>query len=817
MKWTLLVILYGIVVFNSNGQGYSGKAISNAPVNIPSDAINKVFIAPPASSRMFKSADAGQSKMTVTYINFPDAAKEAFEYAVAVWERYITTEVPINIRAEWKPIDRNVLALTRPGAFYENFKGALVEDTYYPVALAEKLAGKDLNPGYPDIICTFNQKYPWHFGTDGQTPSTKYDFVSAVLHELTHGLGFSGFLEDMENNGYFNSENNDPSIYDYYIYNHLNQQIADESLFSSPSYELHQQLTSGNLKAYSPEACGNESSALGNLYSPDVWKDGASIYHLNKTGSSGENRLMNYSLAKGAAYHRPEEATLKILSEIGWGAPSFQFQVLPDREEKCASIPIEMGIQDDAGSDDYRIKVIFSTDYFSSSDSVTLRFNETTQKFSGEMPVNFHLGRVQYYFTAKNPENRTYTFPAGAPSKKYSMRIGPDYFAPEIKHNPIKVISKNASSIRFSARVSDNLGVNSVKIKYKLNGILQEPLMLTNNQDGSYSGTLVPDVPLPGTHLEYCLVAEDKSSRKNQKSLPSGGFYSVEIFSPLEPMTGYYNDFESVSNDFSLAGFSISDVPGFPGKILNTLHPYPVSAVENQNNHLVAQLKYPVVLQENGKMSFDEIVLVEPGTEGAGFQDQLFWDYVIVEGSKDNGLTWHPLTEGYDSGKEEVWSQAFNNNMKSSTSECSAQANMFREHTLNLTAETVFEQGDTVIFRFRLASDYAVNGWGWAIDNLEIQDLNTASPELLAENDVKAYPNPFSDQFFVECSNQMNNSPLEIVVTDLSGKTIYRESGINPAFAQRTRVELPGHSKGFYFVTISKGNRKISTQKMIKN
>jgi hypothetical protein len=34
-------------------------------------------------------------------------------------------------------------------------------------------------------------------------------------------------------------------------------------------------------------------------------------------------------------------------------------------------------------------------------------------------------------------------------------------------------------------------------------------------------------------------------------------------------------------------------------------------------------------------MTFDEIVLVEPGESYADFGDTEFWDYVIVEGSND--------------------------------------------------------------------------------------------------------------------------------------------------------------------------------------
>ena len=63
---------------------------------------------------------------------------------------------------------------------------------FYPVALAEKIAGKSLNTDLEgDLVLTINSSVNWYMGTDGQTPKTKYDLVTVVLHEVCHGLGFS--------------------------------------------------------------------------------------------------------------------------------------------------------------------------------------------------------------------------------------------------------------------------------------------------------------------------------------------------------------------------------------------------------------------------------------------------------------------------------------------------------------------------------------------------------------------------------------------------------------------------------------------------
>jgi hypothetical protein len=814
MKWTLLVVLMGIAVGNVSGQNYFEKDVITSPVNIPVDEVEKTFIAPPAKFTQLKSAQANQTNIEVLYVNFPEQAKQAFEYAVSIWESLISSDVTIKVKAEWKSINGGALALSRPAMFYDNFDGALLADVYYPITLAEKLSDKDFNPGQPDIICNFSSDYSWYFGTDGNTPTSKYDFVTSVLHELAHGLGISGFIKDENGQGYFGNTQGQPSVYDYFLFNRQNQQISDKSVFPSPSVDLHKQLTSNELKLRS-ELANNSGNDIGRVFAPSTWNSGGSIYHLHNTTG---NKLMNAFLYKGAAYHQPETATMKILMEMGWNAPAFEFEELNDIEEICASVPVEIGINDVESPETFNIELVFSTNYFSTSETVSIPFDSESGKFAGEIPVDFHLGRVQYYINISGDDNKSYTLPAGAPSKKYAMRIGPDYFAPDVKHNPVKIISENSSSFDISAIVDDNLGINSVKVEYRINGLEQAPVTLNNKGNDIFEGQISLLQSLQGGKIEYRLVAEDNSSRKNKKLVPSSGFYNVAVFEPFEAVQGYVNNFEEISNDFTLADFNISWLPGFSNNVLHTHNPYPVSAIEYKKNNLIAQLNYPVVVQPGGQMTFDEVVLVEPGDEGQNYQDQLFWDYVIVEASKDHGENWLPLTDGYDSGNNMNWVSAFNNNLKSTTSEASAQENMFVKRTVNLTGRTGFEAGDTLIFRFRLASDYSVNGWGWAIDNLEIQQMYaTATDDIIAENKVGVYPNPFRNNFYVDCSGSSESQNVEIVVTDLYGKTIFRETGIDTFFSPKTRVDLSDVSSGIYLVSISDETGNVSTNKIVKN
>src|SRR5690625_3463604 len=72
---------------------------------------------------------------------------------------------------------------------------------FYPIALANALAGRDMDPGEPDIDLSFNSAVDnnplclgdsvnFYYGYDGNPPGQDVDFLTVAIHELIHGLGF---------------------------------------------------------------------------------------------------------------------------------------------------------------------------------------------------------------------------------------------------------------------------------------------------------------------------------------------------------------------------------------------------------------------------------------------------------------------------------------------------------------------------------------------------------------------------------------------------------------------------------------------------
>ena len=126
----------------------------------------------------------------------------AFQYAADIWGAILASGVEIRVGANFDPLPCNATSATLgqagPETVFRDFAGAPVAATWYPVALASALAGVDLDPGGDDVGATFNSVFgagcafpgAFYYGLDASPPGGQTDFVSVVLHELGHGLGF---------------------------------------------------------------------------------------------------------------------------------------------------------------------------------------------------------------------------------------------------------------------------------------------------------------------------------------------------------------------------------------------------------------------------------------------------------------------------------------------------------------------------------------------------------------------------------------------------------------------------------------------------
>jgi hypothetical protein len=126
---------------------------------------------------------------------WPTQARTAFQYAVDIWSSILTGTRTIVIDACWRTdMAAGTLGSASASVAYRDFTGAPVAGTFYAVALANQLSNSDLNGSTAEIRANFNSNFIWYYGLDGNADATEYDFVTVVLHEVGHGVGFAGSM-----------------------------------------------------------------------------------------------------------------------------------------------------------------------------------------------------------------------------------------------------------------------------------------------------------------------------------------------------------------------------------------------------------------------------------------------------------------------------------------------------------------------------------------------------------------------------------------------------------------------------------------------
>ena len=302
-----------IADYGSDESDWLQAGVGNAFTKVP----------PPVTNPLLRSALA---TINVTYNGVPAEAKTAFQYAVDIWKNLIYSPVPINIQVGWAASGSGNLGSGGPSAYQQNFANAPKSNTLYPIGLANSLAGFDLDTTKPDLNLTFNSsRADWYFGTDRNTPSNQFDFVSVALHEIAHGLGFTGQMQSNSGVGQWGSL---PAIYDGFAVNGSGQSLINTSLFPNPSTALGSQLTSNSLLFNGTNTRNANGNNNPRLFAPNSWNNGSSYYHLDESAypAGSINSLMTPTLNTAEAIHNPGPVALGILKDLGWDvntSPSF--------------------------------------------------------------------------------------------------------------------------------------------------------------------------------------------------------------------------------------------------------------------------------------------------------------------------------------------------------------------------------------------------------------------------------------------------------------------------------------------------------------
>jgi hypothetical protein len=274
------------------------------------------------------------SNIEVTYIDFPEQAKIAFEKAVSNWEKYLISSQTIRLKATWSTnLTSTTLASTGATRIYKNFTNAPYSNVWYPVPLAEALSGKELNAGEYDIDLSINSKINWYYGVDAKAQTGKYDLVTVLMHEIAHGLGFSSSMSIVNNDtqGQY-GQSGSAFVFDVFMQDSGKVKLTNTGIYGNPSLDLKKTLTSNALYfgAKNPKL----ANALPRLYAPSPFKDGSSFSHFDESTypAGTANSLMSPSIRAAEVNQNPGDLLLNCLNEMGWQINGLKGYVVTDTE-----------------------------------------------------------------------------------------------------------------------------------------------------------------------------------------------------------------------------------------------------------------------------------------------------------------------------------------------------------------------------------------------------------------------------------------------------------------------------------------------------
>lgn len=256
---------------------------------------------------------------------WPQDAKDAFEYVLNVWGSLLNITHTIVVAACYQPdADPNTLASAGPVTSPANFTNAPVANAAYAIGLANQLANSDLNGSGYEIDANANTNISWYFKMDSNVPVNQFDFVSTMLHEIAHGLGFLDSMAiddgtgDNECNGTLNvgCYQEPPTIYEFFVVNGNGELLIDTNVFNNNSIPLGQQITSNNIRFNGANAIRLNGAISPSLYAPSPYEQGSSIGHLDD--NTYPNALMASATNPGLSSRFPSPRTLGILQDIGW-------------------------------------------------------------------------------------------------------------------------------------------------------------------------------------------------------------------------------------------------------------------------------------------------------------------------------------------------------------------------------------------------------------------------------------------------------------------------------------------------------------------
>ena len=267
-----------------------------------------VVTATPTTKRL-----EAKSRFDVKYNNFPEWAKKDVQGAIDIWSANFKSSVVVTVDASWgQSSSWGVLGSARPGSFFSTFPGAPDPSLWYTSALANALAGRDLDKANPEIVIQVNSTAAWNSRSDGLPTESEYDLKSVFLHEIGHGLAFlaNDAYDPVRNLGSLDQ----PTPFDAYLQTSDGRRLAD---LPTPSIELGTALTSSLFWSGAIAVKAN-GGVKPKMYTPTRYESGSSTSHLDEAtfSKAGLDSVMTPSLDPGEIFREPGPLLLAMMEDM---------------------------------------------------------------------------------------------------------------------------------------------------------------------------------------------------------------------------------------------------------------------------------------------------------------------------------------------------------------------------------------------------------------------------------------------------------------------------------------------------------------------
>jgi len=227
------------------------------------------------------------------------------EYALELWGEQLAGMIPVDINVDFFPLGEGVIGM----AYFPTCYFSSETNTWYPSALWNQMVGYNAS-GMGDIEIIMNSDFRFYYGLDGNA-GNRIDYVTLILHEAAHGLGFGSQCHT--NGSFFYGTH--PVIYDRMLCQGLDGPCMAE-LTQSERAAL---IISNNL--YAGRSGSNLLAANGGvrvkMFAPTTYRPGSTAHHWDNNVSFRTFMKFAYDYP----LHTFNTRKIGLFLDMGWALP----------------------------------------------------------------------------------------------------------------------------------------------------------------------------------------------------------------------------------------------------------------------------------------------------------------------------------------------------------------------------------------------------------------------------------------------------------------------------------------------------------------